>query len=591
MNRMIRCKLALVMIAVLGLCGRESLAQRQASAEPRVLRIGDYGAVGDGDAADGAAFQKAIAAALETKGPVSLQLEAGKSYRLEARPGITHYVSIAHRQGLTIAGNGATLVLEPKNGAFEVTDSSDIAFTDLVIDYDPLPFTQGSVVAVDPAALTIDLLFHEGFLPPTPDRAPAKPINWANAAVYDADGGFQDEIYIDRIAEISAAATAGRTLRLVAKERFRPQVARMQPGAQIAFRRGGEGGPACFKISDNTGPVRIENVTLHATPKMGFTVTENQGPVTFRNVAIRPRPGTKRLLGGNSDGIHAKGNRVGPVIEHSYFEAMLDDAINIGMMMEVSPAILSPTTFVLRSTSYGNVSPALHAGDLLDAYDLRGGRQLSDSNPVTAVKVLDKTGRTRQVTVKNPIDGMVALDPKWRNAGGAALVDGQTATRFVIQGISNPGFVIRDCVFRNKVRSAIIGRGPGGQITGSVIENVTGYGIAAFNGLQFNEGPVPSALTIQGNRVSNARLEAIRVTASYAKPGLQGAGNLAHDVRITDNAITTSHSGAITLANARAITITGNRIALHGGVAPATAIRQTNAAAVTAKDNKIVTAP
>jgi len=587
MNHLLKLCALLIALACVDALDSGSFAQTLPSTAQPVIRIQDYGAAGDGVTPDDSAFDKALTAALGAKGPATVQFEAGKIYRIETIASSTRHANISERSGLTIDGQGATLLLNPSNGLFEVAHSSDIVIKNLVVDYAPLPFTQGTVVAIDAAKLVIDLQFHNGFLLPSPDAAPAKPVNWANAAVYDAGGGFQYEIYIDHIAEISPEMTVKGTMRLVLPNHFRATAEKIAPGFQIAFRRTGEGGPACFNIHDNTGPVRVENVTLYATPKMGFTLVENRGQVVLDDVSIRPKPGTKRLLSGNSDGVHAKGNRIGPVIENCYFEAMLDDAINVGMMLEVSPKIVSPTNFILRSTSYGNSSPVLRVGDRLDAYDLNAGRQLANANPITAVRILDKTGRLREVSVRDPIGCMVAVESRWRNAGGKNLADEQAATRFAIQEISNPGFIIRNCVFRNKVRSAIIAKGPGGLVTGNTVENVAGYGIAGSNDPMFNEGPVPANYVVTGNRVANSYLAAISVAASFAGRQTGGAGQLAHNVTITANTVKILRGTPIQLMNARAITVTSNRIELAAGGDLGKAIWQQNTADITLDGNRI----
>jgi len=271
------------------------VAQPSMSAAQSIFRIQDHGAVGDGVTPDDTAFRKAPGAALESKGPATLQLEAGKRYRIEAIAPASLHASISGRKGLTLDGQGATLLLNPRHGVLDISKSSDIIVKDLVVDYDPLPFTQGTVIAVDAAKPAIDLQFHDGFLLPSPDANPARAVNWANAAVHEASGAFRHEVYIDHIAVISPELTAKRAVRLVLPERYRATAGQIAPGFQIAFRRAGEGGPACFSIHENAGPVRFENVTLYATPKMGFTLVENQGPVVLEKVSIRPKPGTQRM--------------------------------------------------------------------------------------------------------------------------------------------------------------------------------------------------------------------------------------------------------------------------------------------------------
>jgi hypothetical protein len=74
--------------------------------------------------------------------------------------------------------------------------------------------------------------------------------------------------------------------------------------------------------------VRIENVTLFASPGMGFVATGSEGMVLDRYRVMR-KPQTDRLASTCSDGAHFKSVSVMPKLSHCYFEAMMDDAVNV----------------------------------------------------------------------------------------------------------------------------------------------------------------------------------------------------------------------------------------------------------------------
>ena len=75
--------------------------------------------------------------------------------------------------------------------------------------------------------------------------------------------------------------------------------------------------------------IRIENVTVHASPGLAVGLVGNRGEIVVRGLEVRFAPGTTRLLTANADGVHCQQNRSGPVIEDCYFEGMADDAINL----------------------------------------------------------------------------------------------------------------------------------------------------------------------------------------------------------------------------------------------------------------------
>jgi hypothetical protein len=61
--------------------------------------------------------------------------------------------------------------------------------------------------------------------------------------------------------------------------------------------------------------IRIENVTVHASPGLAVGLVGNRGEILVRDLQVRFAPGTTRLLTANADGVHCQQNRSGPIIE------------------------------------------------------------------------------------------------------------------------------------------------------------------------------------------------------------------------------------------------------------------------------------
>jgi hypothetical protein len=109
--------------------------------------------------------QDAIDAAVRSarRGPTALRFTAGREYRL-ASPNATAHAPVlavtnATAHALRIDGCGASLVVTTvEAGLFSIQDAKGISIGNLTIDYDPLPMTQGRVIAVkSPTSYTIQL--------------------------------------------------------------------------------------------------------------------------------------------------------------------------------------------------------------------------------------------------------------------------------------------------------------------------------------------------------------------------------------------------------------------------------------------------
>ncbi len=147
------------------LAGAQGLAQTAESKpkrEPEVprpvgprttLHVLDYYRPGMTDAD---VIQAAIDAAIASGGPADVILE-NKTYHIDRT------IKINRTSDLTLDGNGALLLMTRYVMAINVNDCARIRLTNMTYDYDPLPFTQGEVVKVDPRGMTWDLKIDAGF--------------------------------------------------------------------------------------------------------------------------------------------------------------------------------------------------------------------------------------------------------------------------------------------------------------------------------------------------------------------------------------------------------------------------------------------
>jgi hypothetical protein len=140
----------------------------------RIFHVRDFAAVADETTDSGDAIRAAIAAAVAATGtaeaPVEVVLDAG-NYRVRHDNQRRGYCFPVHQAAhLTVRGAGPAtkiVIADPTLGGFHFGMGNQVTLRDLVIDYDPLPFCQGTIRAVDVEQCAFDLEVAAGY--PTPD--------------------------------------------------------------------------------------------------------------------------------------------------------------------------------------------------------------------------------------------------------------------------------------------------------------------------------------------------------------------------------------------------------------------------------------
>lgn len=517
-----------------------------------VFPVADFGAVGDGRADDGPAIRRAIAAALAA-GPESRVVLEPKTYRLGERADHDVQFAFDGAAGITIDGGGAMLVNTPKNGLFAIHKSRDVTIRRVTVDYDPLPFTQGTIQTIDPAGGTIDVEWQPGYpLPPDDDAAYKQkhgPKGWDWGSVMHPVGrhlrwGSKDFTMVKAVVPLREAA---RTSRISVDEPTPKPLESLRPGDRFVLplryprEAAGSFGIGANIIVEQSEDCLLEDITMHSGRSgMVCAIVRNDGLVTLRRMAITFRPDTDRLITTWKDGMHCKDNRIGPVIESCFFEGMLDDSINLGANTAMAKDVLSPTAFRL---THGMFEPGESVLVITP---------LGDARPfTTTVAAVRDEPQGRIVTLADAVPGKVV-------PGRMRPHEDVPATHFYNTSRCNRGFIVRGCTFLPQRRHAMLVRAPDGLIEENVIDGVGGAAVWAGNEIgSFYEGPFPTGITMRGNRIRRTQGTPIVIT-SWIK---SGADPITGQISVQDNDITPPPGRpGVLIERARDVVVVNNAI-------------------------------
>lgn len=230
-------------------------------------------------------------------------------------------LQIAGAHGLTIDGQDATLLFSAvdKPGIRITGQSKGVTLTHIVLDYDPVPFTQGRIDAVSPDSFSF--VVDQGYPPVTAQKSADR------AYLFDAASGKFKRGISTLYFSAMRPALDGRSGEVPLASRYSDAVA---VGDLVVFSP--RGAPAA-QLDGLAEDIDLSDVTIHAAPGMAIMARFVAGRNHFTvRIAPGPKPATAtrdRLLSSNADAINYAYARSGPVIDHSYIVAQGDDAVNL----------------------------------------------------------------------------------------------------------------------------------------------------------------------------------------------------------------------------------------------------------------------
>lgn len=472
---------------------------------------------------------------------------------------IDELITIKDARNLVIDGSETTLVMtNNRRGVLYISGGDRLAIKGLTIDYDPLPYTQGTVTKAD--ARSFEFEIHDGY----PDIAagPTHLFTPEGNRLPDALDFYQPRLEI-------------LTPRKGVAHAADKWPASLAPGDQVVIDR--RGGNNAVEIRDTTGPVLLEDVTLLASPSLGVAGRYCEDTVTFRRFKLAAGPvppgATKpRLFSTNADAINFVQCRRGPVLEHCDISRQGDDALNVHGMFLPIVRVVSPTRFltVFPYGPGGFVKP-LRAGDPLRIYAAPDFAITGDAT-FASITALAAPGDITAAEVKKcfPTYGASTFTVYQVDLAQPARLDpGQW---FDSPAVNGDGFIVRDSYFHDNRGRGLRVMASGGLIENNRFERITKSAISIGPELGYwREAGWVKNLRVTGNTLRDIGVdESLSAIGSYV-PGAIGIfvrtdtgkppyqpGN--EDIVIENNTIVGSSVSGIHAYAAAGLTIRNNTL-------------------------------
>ncbi len=483
-------------------------------------------------------------------------------------------INISGIEDAVMAAEGVTVVLKSPQG-LRFEDCKNVRVTGLTVDYDPFPFSQGTIKRIDASKEELAVELDEGF--PTPDTLPQRdsllyfvfdpetlvprPLLWEGFGEFSP---LPDGLW--RFARPTAGTFFGELARAVAPKE----------GDKIAFFN--RGGPV-FDLQD-CAALHFEDVTVHAAPGYAFFEERGDGGHRYTRCRIVRPEGSKRLLTTGADGFHSYLVRRGPTIEDCEFNDTADDTIAVHGFFSFVTGGEDPATVQMVSPFGADFD----VGETLRFYLMPHGKPVGEAK-VVSVRVAEPS------EVKTPPDQLLAAwakeglrtrkknpDMKVRVVGLDSPVEFPADAMLLVscRGLAGNGTLVKNTVIRRSHKRGILVKADDVTIEGNTLEEVAGPSILIEPELFWLEGPLPRGVTIRDNTIIRSSWRSMNEEGS--KFGLGGAIDigtlfgrrafppqqdpypLMEDFTIEGNTISDSGAYAIVLGNVRGARVEGNTI-------------------------------
>lgn len=494
-------------------------------------------------------------------------------------------LQISHGRNIRLDGGNSTLIFSGNRTGIHIGDQSEaISISNLKIDYDPLPFTQGIINRVQDGYFSFSIM---ASYPPVTRNNNRVLIYDRTTRNLKADGStlYFSTFHMD---------SDGRSGRIPISANYR---AHLHAGDFIAFRP--RGNPA-IRLDGVSRNIRLDNISILSSPGMGIMGRYLDGD-NHVNVRIIPgEPPTKsspsRLLSVNADGVNFAYGRKGPAIEDSYISRQGDDGINLhGLILGIS-SITGPAEAVAFRL-FGNdhsMERILRPGDEVrflakDDFHILGQARIKTFRTIGnhslapwASSIFPRaSAEGAESGTFHVISFSESIPPD------AAYID--------IMSAASDGFLIRNNIISSNRGHGIVVGASNGQIVGNLISSTTHNSIIVGpNFIPWREGSWPDRVSINGNTIINPCMDGLKDRKISERSSLFIGGDSSatsfdmSDISVSGNRIESCDGHWIVAGHVNGISLLDNIFVLDRGQISRSSCGQIPAAAVAKSKNVLV---
>ena len=484
------------------------------------------GLSGPGQAFD---LQGFINAALE-KGGKTIVVPPGR-YRVTPRN--RQCLALRDLRDLRIICDGVEMICTETTRALSISNCVDVTVRGLSIDYDPLPFTQGRIVALSADKSVHEIELTDGY--PTSDTATT----------------FKYEIFQPNTRTYRCGEYGISTLEKPDSQHLRitrrgsnakdPE----QVGDIIAIGSDAAPGGSLPHAVEVAGSkcVRLEDITVYASNCFGFLEDNCDGTTYYRCKVDRRPPATDpvqrtdpRIRSLNADAFHSMYAVKGPAYIGCAARFMGDDCINICGDYHLITASKGRVLRVL-SKQLGRINIA--AGDRAELLSYSGLR-LPDAKVVSLEPDSQVNEAEKQFVSKQAMEAGIKEDLTRANTFRITLdreVDLPMGSAIASTSHMGNGFVVRGCNFGSNRSRGILVKASDGVIEGNVLAGNVMAAIMVAPEWWWLESGSSNDVRIINNTIRDCGDLAIAVYAFGGAPAVAPAG--AHNnITISGNSMT-----------------------------------------------------
>ncbi|MFA6962875.1 MAG: right-handed parallel beta-helix repeat-containing protein [Opitutaceae bacterium] len=410
---------------------------------------------------------------------------------------------------------------ELTNGGIAVRDCSQLIIRGFTIDFDPLPFTQGTIDAINRETGTLTYTVHEGY----PDLSPRLISNRAH--IFDSQTlawkSEAPDIYAD-----SGRAISPRRAVLTFGPANRWQLDALLPGDYIVQNIRHE--QAALRV-ELTTDITLSHVGIRSAPGLAMVFRFVDGQNRFDHIVIAPGPTPDeatipRLLSTSADGFNYAYARTGPILENCDFSRMGDDSVNIhGIAFAVAEvgvdSVDGPYVTLIRPYGQEAFPSVMRVGDQVHGlsqgnFDIIGETTIRGISPARSA---DDQDHLRLATRLFPLHGTIRHTTLYRLRLDEPLA--LSVGDFIeIPAIAAPGYVIKNNRFTQHRGRALRLMSSHGVIEDNLIDGIKQAPITLgpeFVG--FREAGWVSDIVVRGNIIKNSAFDPIMLGAASFAPG------------------------------------------------------------------------